>query len=256
MVRKLVYAVRFLTVLPIPWRTEERLVDVARSASLFPLVGLFVATVAWGVGWLLSFAFGPTVSRIGTLVAWVVFTGGLHLDGLADTADGVFGGRSAQQRLTIMRDSRIGSFGVLSIVLVLALKGAVLVEMPAAVLAAALLSAAVTARLAQVLLIAAFAAARPDGLGVFFKQHLRGIDVAVSSVLTAAIVWIAGGLPAMVVAAGAVGLGFLAAVWFAKRLGGLTGDVYGAVSEIIELLVLAAFAPVEIASRLGWVPQW
>lgn len=252
--KRVIYALRFLTVLPIPWREGEPLEDVARSISLFPLVGLFIAAGVWMAGFVCSIAFGIVVTRVVAVVAWIGITGGLHLDGLADTADGLFGGRSPTRRLEIMRDSRIGTFGVLAVTSTVLLKVALLVEMPPESLAPAILIAAVVARLCQVLLIAVYPSAREEGLGAFFKAHVVRRDIAAAAVLAVILAGLAGGPAGLGVLGGAVAVALGAGLWISRRLSGLTGDTYGAVSEIIETLALAACYVVQ--SPVSGIPVW
>jgi adenosylcobinamide-GDP ribazoletransferase len=254
--RKLLYALRFLTVLPIPWRRDERLSDVARSAALFPMVGVFVAIAVWGAGFVFSLGFGLVVRRVAAVIAWIAVTGGLHLDGLADTADGALGGSSPEKRLEIMKDSRIGTFGVLAVVSVVLLKLGFLVEIPSPRLPGALLLAATVSRVCQVMLIIVFPSARPDGLGAFFKEHLKPADLVGAVLLGIVLAWLAGGVRAVVVAVGAVALALLLGWWFARRLGGLSGDVYGGTSEILEAGILGAAVVVPVSSVLERLPSW
>lgn len=255
-VRKLLYALRFLTVLPIPWKRNERLSDVARSAGLFPAVGVFVAIAVWVAGFAFSLGFGFVVTRIAAVVAWIAVTGGLHLDGLADTADGALGGSSPEKRLEIMRDSRIGTFGVLAVVSVILLKLGFLLEISPPRLPGSVLLAAVVARICQVVLIFAFPSARPDGLGAFFKEHLKPVDLVGAVLLGIALAWVSGGVRAVAIGVGAVAVALLLGSCLASRLDGLSGDVYGGISEIVEAGILGAAVVVPVSSVLERLPSW
>lgn len=244
--KKLIYAVRFLTILPVRWRGNEDLADVARSISVFPVVGLLIAAGVWASSLGGTALFSETTGRILALAVWIVATGALHLDGLADSADGVLGGRSVESRLSIMRDSRIGTFGVVAILLVIGAKAAFLLELEPGQTGGAIITAAVSARLSQVMLIAAFPSARPEGLGAFFREHLRGIDIGIAAILGCALVWAGAGIWGVVLLVSSLGVAMLFGLWFRRKLGGLTGDVYGAITEILETIILAAAVLVEM----------
>jgi adenosylcobinamide-GDP ribazoletransferase len=231
--------------------------DVARSAALFPLVGALLAAVLFGIGFLASLVFSAAVCRVLVIVGWVALTGGLHLDGLADAADGILGGRTPERRLEIMRDSRIGTFGLLAVLSVLGLKTAFLFELPPQSTAPAILVAAVTARAGQVALIRVFPSARPDGLGSFFKTHLRTRDFSIAVGFAVAVAFVAGGAVSVAICAGAGCFVLLSGALVRRSLGGLTGDIYGAVCECCEVLVLVAWAAV--SSRVNGAvlqPLW
>jgi adenosylcobinamide-GDP ribazoletransferase len=186
------------------------------------------------------------------LAASVLLTGGLHLDGLMDTADGVFGGHTVARRLEIMRDSRTGSYGVLAGVLVVLLKFACLISLPPGMRTVALMLAPLSGRWSMVLCIAFFPYARPEGLGAAFRtgvtRPVASLATLVAFVLATALSVLSGLAlwpgPILLLAAG-VAAWALASRMAAKLLG-LTGDCYGAVNELVEsfvLLLLVAFAP-------------
>ncbi len=232
-------AVRFLTV--VPWGRWEATQpeDLGCAAALFPWVGglLGLAVVAAHAA-VVALGTAPPLAAAVALAVWVALTGGLHLDGLMDAADGLLGGRTPEHRLEIMRDERVGAFGVLAAVLVLLLKFAALQSAPVA----AWVAAAVTGRWALVVLMVAFPYARPRGLGRMWHARV-GWRAAVAASASAgwllwALNWPRGWL-AWAAAAAAVVLG---ARWALRRLPGLTGDVYGALAEIAEVAVLLTAA--------------
>jgi adenosylcobinamide-GDP ribazoletransferase len=183
------------------------------------------------------------------IIAITMLTGALHLDGLADTCDGL-GGHTVAERHRIMHDSRAGTFGVVAIASVLLLKYLTLVNIPAVSLTASLVMMPAVARWAMVYAITVFPYARPSGLGTVFKQGARLWHLAVASLL-------------VLVAAGILmhwgGLVILAVVWLVtwalagfcrRQFAGLTGDNYGAVNEIGEVTVLLT---VLLLARNGWL---
>jgi adenosylcobinamide-GDP ribazoletransferase len=183
------------------------------------------------------------------VVALVVITGGLHLDGLSDAADGLFGGDSQERRLAIMRDVHIGAFGVIAIVCVLAMKWAGLQSLPGDVRAEAIVLAPCLARFAVLAPAAVFAPARKSGLGATLHTHPRFAVVMAGGVALASAVVLLG-------IGGAYAFGCamacaLALGWYASRmLGGVTGDTHGATIEITEAVTLLFLAAL---TDRGWI---
>lgn len=243
-------ALQFLTRVPTPAWVGFEPDWLNRSARHFPLVGLFVGTVAAGVLGGASLMLPPAIAVGLSMVASVLLTGGFHEDGLADTADALGGAVGRERALAIMKDSRIGSYGALALVLVLGLKAAVLGAMLPAFAMPALLLAHTASRAAAVVLIRALpyagdidhAKAKPLAQSV----SLAGVAVALGWVVALGAVLI-GLVPARAPLV-ATGLAMLAigtlcsARWLRRRLGGYTGDALGATQQVTELLVL-----------LGWL---
>jgi adenosylcobinamide-GDP ribazoletransferase len=175
------------------------------------------------------------VTSVLLLVAGTLLTGGLHLDGLMDTCDGLFGGRTRARRLEIMRDSRVGSYGALAGALQLLLKYATLVSRPPDLRGAALVVTLTCGRWSMVPAMWGSPYARPEGLGRAYKDGLRPSDVVVATLLAAAVCWIALELRGAIVLGVALALSLAGAWWLARCLGGLTGDCYGALNEVVEV---------------------
>jgi adenosylcobinamide-GDP ribazoletransferase len=237
-IRPLITAFAFLTRLPIRAGTiTDR--DLGRSVGFFPLVGLVLGLLTAGLGYAFIGFFTPTMVAILLVAAGALLTGGLHLDGLSDLFDGLAGGQGDRERtLAIMRDSRIGAQGAVALVLVLAAKVAAFSVLVEARQYAALVAIPVIGRFAVVPAIVMFPYTRPEGLGRAFNGEAKWPQVVVASLTMGAVLFAFGltlGQPALA--------GFLAAIILAlalrARLGGLTGDVYGATIEIAE--VAAAF---------------
>ena len=241
-IRGLVTAVRFLTLVPVPGRALEGPEALGRAAGWFPFVGLALGGFLWLAHRLLSMVFPPVLSALLVLVTWKLLTGGIHLDGLADSVDGLTG-RDPQERLAIMSDSRIGVFGALGLMAVLLIGLLALAGLPQALRDRALLLAPAVGRLTPLHLARAFAPATPaHGSGAAFLMAVTpvalGIGVVVVTLVAGVVLWPWG--------LGAAGVGIALAWnlgWFlSRRLGGLTGDGLGAAVEVGELGVLLAFA--------------
>lgn len=237
LVAQLASAVRFLTIVPV----RGRVVPVGESALFFPLVGLALGAVLVLVDRVSAPVVPLGVRDVLLVAVTAVLTGGLHLDGLADSADGLFAG-DRDRALAIMRDGAIGAFGAATVVLVLALKLRALDALPAATRTHALLFAPMLARWSMVVLAFGSHAARPDGLGhaMVSTTKFREFGVATVGALWVMLANTAarGLLAILVVAAVTIGCRILAHA----RVGGVTGDVLGAIGEVNEALVLAVFA--------------
>ena len=238
----LILALRFLTVLPVPGREAEGPSALGRAAWWFPVIGLLLGG-ALALASLLADALWPPVLGAAVLVAvWKVATGGIHLDGLADSLDGL-AGRDAARRIVIMRDSRIGVFGTTGLILLLLLAVAALAGLSASLRLRVLVVAPVIGRVTPLLAGAWLTPATPgQGLGATFAAGLsRWAGIAHVLVACGLAAWLLGawGVAAAAVA-WAVALG--AAGLIARRLGGVTGDVLGAVVELAELGTLLGAA--------------
>ena len=128
--RTFLVAVQLMTRVPVRLAAAPSDSELARAAAWFPLVGAGVGALAAAAYWAVERAHLPTLAPWAALAAAVLVTGGFHEDGLGDTADGLFGGRDAERRLAIMRDSRLGSYGVLALVLTLGAQVAALAALP------------------------------------------------------------------------------------------------------------------------------
>ena len=248
MTREFITALQFLTRIRLFRDPDYDDGLFGRSVKFFPLVGLLAGSILAGVavltgGWL------PGTVRSTLLVTLSVFiTGGLHCDGLMDSADGLFSGRSRERMLEIMKDSRVGSFGVIAIILLLLWKWALLHDLPDSLLVPALISMMTFGRFAMILAILRFPYARPEGMGKAFAlyagTHSLGPALATLLGLLAVFYFVTGPLVCGIAAAAALAA-ILFAFWFGRwtthKLGGMTGDTYGAVTELSELVVLIVF---------------
>ncbi len=228
-----------LTRLPLPPLSKESFSRQARAVWAFPVAGLVVGTLASLCGLLALCWWPPLVAAGLALAVQVLVTGALHEDGLADTADGFWGGFERARRLEIMKDSHIGSYGVLALILGIGLRWAVLTALFDAGLIWAPVALGVLSRAAMPVLMASLPNARGSGLSQSVGRPPRGAvltGLALALVLAVlAIGWSA--LPAALLCVPAVlGLRALAKV----KIGGQTGDVLGACQQVTELGVALA----------------
>jgi adenosylcobinamide-GDP ribazoletransferase len=216
---------------------------LAGACRTFPIVGALVGLIAAAaLHAALGLGLPPLAAAVLAVAAAVLATGGLHEDGLADTADGLGGGGSRAAKLAIMRDSRIGTFGVLAVVLAVALKLAALVALPSHTATGALVAAHAGSRAVLPWIMRRERPARSEGLAVAAGVPFAD-SVVWSLALGAAILFLSLGLwTAVVAAAGALVVALLLA-WIARRqIGGITGDVLGAAQQAVEVAVLLAAA--------------
>lgn len=246
-------ALEFLTIARFrPFRPEDTR-TLARSQAYFPAIGLLLGLGLAGADRLLAPLLPALLLNAVLVVLLIVVTGGLHLDGLGDTADGVFGGHGPEERLAIMKDPRLGSYGMLAIASLLLLKWAALASLTSPWRIAGLLVAPTLARWSVVAAIAAVPYGRQGGLWVEFHRQAWPAPVVVAggtALVVALVAFGIGGL-ALLGAGTVVALGMV--VWFKRLLGGLTGDTYGAVLEVTETLVL-----ILVTSAHGgpWLRPW
>lgn len=237
-------ATGLLTRLPFPVDGDRAIARGAAAAWAYPLVGVLVAGLAATVHLCAIWLGVPASLAAGlVLLTLVVLTGALHEDGLADTVDGLFGGWTRERRLDIMKDSRIGAYGVLALVFSLGLRwGALATFSATADLWPALIAAAALSRGAMVGVWAALPPARPSGLAASVGRPRRATALLAAGI--ALVVAVAGlglfaGLVAFLCAAAA---GYGVARTALARIGGQTGDILGASQQVSEIAVLVSLA--------------
>lgn len=240
---------QFLTRLSLVHQDNWTAEDFGRSVKFFPLIGAVLGVIYGGAAYgLLVFCpaqgvvLPPHVTSVILLILPPLLTGGLHCDGFMDTMDGVFSGRDRDRMLAIMKDSRVGSNGVFGFVLLMLLEWGILLDLLAVpdFLVPALFLMPIIARLMMTGAVALYPYARPDGMGKAFAAYTDGKTVAFAALSTLFFL-VPFGLPA----AAALLVSLLFTAFFAsfvkKRLGGLTGDIYGAITTLNEGLVLLTF---------------
>lgn len=235
--RGLLAAIGFLTRLPVPVSTFDDARAQSASLAWYPVVGLLLGGWLCGIAWLVH-GWPPLLSAAVLLIAWVISTGGLHLDGLADSADAWVGGLGDRERtLAIMKDPRSGPAGVSALVLLLLLKFAALASM-ATPYWSALLLAPVLARSALTLAFLSVPYVRSGGLGsgLLDAPRMACVIGLLFAVAVCAVFGWRGGLAWL--CALVLFLGWRHACM--KRLGGMTGDTCGALTECVEAMVLVA----------------
>jgi adenosylcobinamide-GDP ribazoletransferase len=235
-------ALQFLTRLPIRTGDSAGMAGVARAAWAFPLAGLVVAGAA-SLVFLLADRVGlpPVLAAILALAASIALTGALHEDGLADLFDALGGHAGRARALEIMRDSRIGTYGTLALLVTLALRAGALAALatPGRV-APALVGAACLSRAAMAVTMALQHPARPDGLGAAAGRVTPPRAALAVALAGLCLLTMPGPAPALAMLAAAAGTLALATHWTHRRLGGFTGDTLGGIQQLVETACLLA----------------
>lgn len=232
-------ALQFLTVIPVCAPLHRR--DFERAPLWFPPVGLLLgAMIALTDLAIARLGFSPVLLSIMSIGLLAALTGGLHLDGLADTADGFLSSRPREQALEIMHDSRIGTMGTLALIFVLAFKITALTELAGATRWKALLLAPLAGRCLQLAVMGLLPYARPEGgLATVFIGHNRKTFAAWGGLwLLATAVILFGVVCGTMCVVAIVAVASSLSVWSIRRIGGFTGDTLGATSEIVETTIL------------------
>ena len=231
-------ALKFLTILPAPRRWGNTTEDLGQSLSYFPLIGLVLGGILLGLNYVLILILPAAVVNILLIIALVIMTGAHHIDGLMDSFDGTVSGKSRKKRLEIMADSHIGTFGIIAAILLLLLKYASLSSISSSVIMPTLLLMPALSRWIVVNAIFVFPYAKTSGMGLAFKQGATWprLTIATTIALAASVLLLSWQGAVLMAALWLITFGI--AIYFRSRLGGLTGDVYGALNELSEVLVL------------------
>jgi adenosylcobinamide-GDP ribazoletransferase len=231
------FALRFLTILPVPerWATGGR--SFAPSVFFFPLIGLIIGIFAAGIDAALT-SFWPVFPASAlTVVIMIAASGALHMDGLADTADGFFSVRSRDEMLAIMRDSRTGAMGVIAVVIVISLKIAFLASVPPCLRWGTILLMPLAGRSALVILMAVLSYVRKDqGLASVFRGNHAPYYALWSTAVLLGTSWAACRWRGLLAGAISVASVLFFAAYTHKKIGGYTGDTLGAGCELAEIV--------------------
>jgi adenosylcobinamide-GDP ribazoletransferase len=241
-------ALQFLTISPPFIRRLFTPAELGRSVAYYPLVGALLGLALLLANLLLGYAFPGQLRAALLLALWVILTGALHLDGFLDTCDGLLGGFTPEQRMTIMRDERVGAYALAGGILLYLIKFSALTALHTP---AGLLLAPTLGRWGIAMALVAYPYARPSGLGRDMKDHATRRQAILATIFALLVVplaaWLGAGWSSLLAFAGAALVTWGAARFTLRRIPGLTGDIYGALNELVETSVL-----VLLALRIGW----
>ena len=233
----IVVAFQFLTRLYLPINVEWNTANLRRSLMWFGLVGAFIGVILAGAMTLFNrFDLIPAVSAIIILLIWIFITGGMHIDGISDMADGFFSMRDKEKTLEIMKDSHVGAFGVITIVFLLLIKFEMLKEFIIIEKNVWFLILPPTiARIAAGLVLSFYETTKKSGLGYTFHSSDPRIFWAIGFIVTLIISSILN-IKSLIFIGIAILASNLMALWAKKKIGGLNGDIYGAIVETVEVM--------------------
>lgn len=236
-------AFKFLTILPIPLPGDLPPKAMGRAAACYPLVGVVLGLALAGADHLLGLTFPPGLRTALVLALWVGLTGALHLDGYLDCCDGLLAPCAPERRLEILRDTHVGAFAVVGAALLLLVKYAALAALMGPWRLAALVAVPVLSRWAMAYALVAYPYAQPGpGLGALVRQGAGRRELAIASAIALAALVAAWRWPGLAALPLTWLFTALLARWVMTRIPGLTGDVYGAINELVEVAWLVGLA--------------
>lgn len=239
-------AASFLTILPVIDQRPGSEETVAASFIWFPVVGFAIGVALAAEDWILAHVFAQVIRSVLIVASLVVVTGGIHLDGLADTADALGAGRDRARALDILRDSRVGTFGASAIFFDLTLKILALSTLAGSRRYAALILAPTLARFAMVMVALGLPYLRESGAGTALlgdqSLGLRRRVAVILLIIICAILLSPFRIVGVLALSIALLIAFLMHLFYRRWLGGVTGDLIGACGEVIEIAVLLAMS--------------
>ena len=244
---------QFLTRITIKTQTEWTEENFGKSVKYFPLIGAIIGIISaalTGIFYIVTGGKLPILTGALAFTLPIIITGGIHCDGFIDSVDGLFSGREREKILEIMKDSRVGAFGAVGLILLATLEVATLIELLKISITwtlATIFSAPIISRLMMVLTIGKFPYARREGMGKAFSKYTTNRTIFFALIETILIFTpliffdVKLFLTEILAAIISFGFTFYFGNFAIKKIGGVTGDIYGAVSTLVELIVLIIF---------------
>lgn len=245
MFKAFILMLQFFTRLPINTQIDMDSRTLSRGAFFFPFVGAIVGSIAALIYYVFTFV-SIDIASLAAVFSIIFITGGIHVDGLSDTADGFFSARSRERVLEIMKDSRVGTFGVIAIVFDILIKYVLIKNIPVNMGIPAIIFSCVLGRASAAMLINFGKCARPGGLGDMFSSAASKIYFVSSMILMILIGFILFYKTFLLVVTAALISTLMIMRLSYRIIGGLTGDVYGASIEIGEIVSLTVFMVVSL----------
>ena len=238
--RRFILMLQFLTAIPIKINIKAEREDFGKGLAVAPVVGLVIGALLAGSSYLLGLLFPSTVTAVFTVAIYIALTGGLHLDGLGDTADGLFSNRPKERILEIMKDSRVGTNAVLAVVMVLLLNTALIASFDSH-LYTVLLLLPVAGRIGSLISSGTSRyAGTSDGPGRWCVECCGRNDIIIGLIIYFIIFAATAGVYGLLAAVIPPVSAFLLARFLGRKLGGVTGDILGAVCELNQVVFLIA----------------
>jgi len=247
-------AVRFLTILPVGKRHLSE-GELAASQGFFPLVGLLLGLALAGVDAGLSGIWPGGLSNAFLIAFLLVLTGASHMEGFLDTCDGLLGGHTREERLQIMRHGQVGAFAVAGGISLMLLKWGALLSLPQPARFPILVLFPALSRWSMVLALRAFPYARREGLGSVFQRGSTWPRTGIAAGIAFVAAVLLGGMGGAVLFIMVSLLAWLLGIAMSRLLGGLSGDTYGAINEISEVIALAGAVALAPLGLINTLPQ-
>jgi len=239
--KSMIAAIQFLTIVG-PVKTGEVNADyLPKSLLYFPLVGLMIGVILVGANFVLSKHLNHSVVNLSIIILLIILTGALHLDGFADTLDGFYAGKDRQEILKIMEDSRIGTMAALGLFILILLKFTLLEGIPDGVKYRALLLMPLSSRWAMVVSGSFSKAARSQGLGRFFCKPVGLKEWLGATLFTLSVTFLILKTQLIPFILSLFLFTLLLTKYIARKIGGMTGDTFGAINELTEVFSLLIF---------------
>ena len=231
-------ALKFLTVLPFGKKLEFQEKELAKSTGYFPLVGVLIGLLLVAVDFILSPFFSNSIVNLFILITLIVITGALHLDGFMDAVDGLFGGQDQDEKLRIMKDTQTGSFGIVALIVLLLLKFTLISELSGErIFPLILILMPALGRWSMVSAMPFYPYPRKKGTGSFTK-FVEKKDVLIATVIMFVLTIGLLRLEGLILLFGTFIFMVLITQLISRKIGGMTGDTYGALNEVIEVVIL------------------
>jgi len=238
--KQLILMIQFLTRIPLPISLDVTDEDFTKGFKYFPVVGSIIGGLIYAIHFLLQSYLMPFTVAVIVTCCYLYITGGLHMDGLSDSADGLFSGRKKERILEIMKDSRIGSNGALAMMFVVLLKVSFMAELSSEQRVILFLMPMISKY--TVVVISTFSAyAREDGMGNWFIGKVKTTDFLLSTGYTGVVIGYFGPQYFMLLL-GTLVFGVMFRQFCYRAIDGMTGDTIGALSELSDVVVLAVAA--------------
>lgn len=248
--KRLILIFSFMTRLYIPIKFEINKKDIGKSLAFSPIVGLFIGLILFFINFILKNN-SPLLNSVIIFALYVVITGGLHIDGLGDTFDGIFSNKPKEKMLEIMKDSRIGTFGLLAVVFLVLINFTSIFSINASILGKVLIVFPILGRMAETC-SASFSkyARKEEGLGSPFIDNCGLVEAIISISIGLIISFLLFSYYGIFLSLISVLFAFLFVKYIERKIGGMTGDTCGACLEICQALILFIFA---LGGYNGWI---
>jgi len=230
-------ALQFLTILPIKVKPKLEKEDFGKSLLWFPFVGALIGIILSLSVFFLSFLPKGVIAAL-ILIESIIITGGIHLDGFADTCDGLYGFSTKEKSLEIMRESRIGTMAAIGVALLLLLKFSLFASIRQELLWKYLITMAVFARWAQAWSCFSFPYAREEGKAKYFVEYAGKRQLIIGAIFTLAFFILLWGVKGLVLFLSSFFVIWVLANYIYRKISGMTGDTIGAVNEVAEVSAL------------------